>query len=208
MRDDERGQALVEAALFLPLVLLLMFGAIYISQFSVVAARTQLAVRYGANTANTAALYSVANIYSGMGATPTLGTCTAPLVSVLSDGAPLPGPTLAPYWQPASATSSCTTAASKNQGAQFLSLFVASTVQTVSASVNVPNYLQKYAGVTAGSSTSAQQAFARTADPGLILCSSKEVRNRVYAALAASTPSPDPSPAGSPTPIPVDPFCT
>jgi hypothetical protein len=191
--------------LFLPLALLVLFGTIYVSQFTVVGSRTQLAVRYGSTTTNTTSLYSVAAIYNELAGSQAAAQCSPPPVAVLWDGAPLPGPTSAQYWQPAGTpTSSCTAQTSKNKGAQFLALYIASTVQTVTATPQVPMFLQKYANISVGTQTTATEAFARTTDPALIMCASKEVFDRVNAALMLATPTPFPTPTG---PVPLDNAC-
>src|SRR5260370_23070365 len=172
VRPAERGQTIPEAVFFLPIVLFALFGTIYVSQFWVVAERTQLAVRFGSPATDPATLYSVANIYSAA-TNLNLATCTAAPVTVLWDGAPLPGPTSAPYWLPAATSdspkSTCQANYSKNQGAQFLALYVASTLQMVKTRVNVPDFLVKFAGFTGPSDLmTATESFAPPSDPSPI----------------------------------------
>lgn len=199
MRHCERGQSLVEFALFLPLVLFGLFGTIYITQFFVSAERTQLAVRYGNPVSNPSTLYSVAGIYNASSTTPT-ATCSPAPTSALYDGAPLPGPTSAPYFIPTSSFATCDATFSKNNGAQFLSLYVASTQQTITSAITSPTFLQKYMALASSASTSASETFARPADPASIMCHSKEVSTRVNAALYVASPAPTLSPGPSPLP--------
>jgi hypothetical protein len=208
MSHAQRGQTLPESAFFLPIVLLALFGTIYVSKFWVVAERTQLAIRYGSPATNPSADYNVANIYNAA-TNPAAATCTSAPLTVLWDGAPLPGPTSAPYWLPATtpaSSSTCSPAFSKNQGAQFLALYVQSTQLNMTTYVNVPQFLVNYAGLGNSASTSASQAFGRPADPAGIMCHSKEVYARVTAALNAS-PLPAPSPVASPSPLPYGNVC-
>jgi hypothetical protein len=206
MRHAERGQTIPESVFFLPIVLLALFGIIYVSQFWVVAERTQLAVRYGNPANNPAGLYSVANIYAAV-TNPTGANCTLPPVAVLWDGAPLPGPTTATYWLPATSTPGCLPAFSKNQGAQFLALYVASSKITMSTTVNIDPFLQQFAGLASFVTTDAAATFARPADPASIMCHSKEVSTRVTAALNAPSPDPTTTPVASPSPLPFGNFC-
>jgi hypothetical protein len=206
MRHAQRGQTIPESVFFLPIVLLALFGIIYVSQFWVVAERTQLAVRFGNPATNPAALYNVANIYAAA-TNPTGADCTLPPVAVLWDGAPLPGPTSAPYWLPAMSTPGCDPSFSKNQGAQFLALYVASSQISVTTRVNIDPFLQSFAGLAAFVPTSASATFARPADPASIMCHSKEVNTRVTAALNAPSPDPSTSPVPSPSPLPFGNVC-
>lgn len=206
----ERGQTLGESVLFFPIVILLMMGIIYASQYFVVGTRAQLTVRYGTSVANNATIYSVANIYAAIATGPQSAACVGAPVTVMSDGAPLPGPLSAPYWQPASASSTCNAQFSQGRGAQFLSLVVGSTQQTVVATANVLQPVGDFLSansVTLGAATTASASFARTADPGTILCDSKEVRNRVFASLMVPSPAPTATAGPNPTPLPVSNAC-
>src|ERR1700681_1086721 len=57
-RYAERGQALFETLIALPLMLVSLFAIIYFSRLGVVSERTQYAVRYGAEIADPADLFS------------------------------------------------------------------------------------------------------------------------------------------------------
>jgi hypothetical protein len=206
LNHGERGQALVESALFLPVVLLVLFGAMYVGQFGVVSERAQLAVRYGGVTAaQSSNLYSAAAIYQGV-ANPTLpAACPTPPVDVMEEGGPLPGPVSDPYWRATSAVGTCQAAAYRIGGAQFLaSHFFAVSVDTVTATFDVASrapYLQPFLGGTL--STSARQSFAHPADPGTILYCSQEVQKRVSNAIQSATAAaatPPPAPGNTPPP--------
>src|SRR5579872_2831353 len=53
----QRGTAMVESAIFMPLFLLILFGIIWAVQSSVQSERVQIAVRYGGFVSNEAAPY-------------------------------------------------------------------------------------------------------------------------------------------------------
>lgn len=205
LRSASRGQALAESALFLPLVLLVLFGTIYVSQYGVLAQRTQLAVRY-AGLIQTNSLYSAAQIYNFLSQpSGTIPSCPSPPPALVTSGPPLPGPASAPYWQPVSVTTSCTPIAHSVGGAQFLAadIFVASQ-DTVTTQLAVFPYLQSVIGAPTVS-VSASEPFAHTADPSAILYCSQEVNSRVSNAVmgALTPPTPNPSPTASSSPAPL-----
>lgn len=206
LRSASRGQSLVEAGIFIPLIVLLLFGTIFVSQVGVLAERTQLTVRYGAMVASNS-VYSAATIYSFLaqpsGSVP---TCPAPPTGVLTDAAPFPGPVSATYWQPSSATSSCATIVHSVGGSQFLlsSIYVAQQ-NTVATHIPVLSYLT---GIVGGNTINvgASEPFARAADPSVFLYCSQEVNNRVRNAVMGALqpqPAPTPTPASSSSPSPL-----
>ena len=206
LRSASRGQSLVETILFMPIVLLVLFGTVYASQYGVLAERSQLAVRYG-GLIGSSSIYSAATIYNFL-AQPSgsLPACPPPPSGVLTDAAPLPGPVSAPYWQPSGVQSSCAPIAHSAGGAQFLASHIfAASQDSVSASLPVFGYLQKMIG-TASVSVGASESFAHAADPSAILYCSQEVHDRVQqAVLGALQPQPLPTPTpvttSSPAPI-------
>jgi hypothetical protein len=202
----ERGQTLVETALFLPLVLLVLFGTIYVGHLGVVGDRAQLAIRYGGitNFASTSSgIYNNSAIYTAA-QNPTLpASCPTPAAFALYDAAPLPGPTTPPYWQPKSVAGTCTPAAYRIGGAQFLaSHFFAASNESLTATVDPPLFLEHLNVVGAGQVATAAIAFVHPADPSTILYCSSEVDTRVVAALMAPTTTVTPPPSPLPTPNP------
>jgi hypothetical protein len=205
LRSASRGQALAESAIFLPLVLLMLFGTVFVSQYGVLAERTQLAARYS-GLVGSSSLYSAATIYNFLaqpaGALP---SCPTPPPGIVTDSAPLPGPASAAYWSPSQVTTSCAFVAHSVGGAQFIPayLYVASQ-ETVTTQLAVFPYLQNVIG-SGSVSVAASEAFAHTADPSAILYCSQEVHNRVQdavlGALQAATPAPSPSASSSPSPL-------
>lgn len=205
---NSRGQTLIEMVVAMPIVLLALFGIIYVSRFGVVNERAELALRYGSIDVFDAGSnqYSAANIYSNLsGIVP---ACPTPPVSILTGTGPFPGPTSAPIWQPDSdvaKTSGCTAGTYGFGGSQFIaSHFFAESTSSISAGIDVPYYLQKLIGSHTTAATSA--SFLHAAYPAIILYCSTEVTNRVDGAITASgssippTPIPDGSPQGTPPP--------
>jgi len=104
----QRGQALTETAIFLPVFLLLLFGMMWIVQFSVLNERAQIAVRYSGLVSNESSPYdgfSLYAIYNNVGghSQAATTTCATPppdaFINDPSNGA-FPGPTSQPFWQP------------------------------------------------------------------------------------------------------------
>jgi hypothetical protein len=196
-----RGQTIIEFVVAMPIVLLALFAVIYFSQYGVVSERAELALRYGGLVEfnDTASVYSAADIYNNMNGN--YMNCPAPSLGVLSDGGPFPGPTSAPFWQPASdanvpaPSSSCQSAPQGFGGSQFIaSHFWGETQLSVNAGVDVPPYLQPALGGATAGQTNTTLGFIHAAYPSVIMYCSTEVRNRVDAAITASGNAPLPTP--------------
>ena len=190
-RHAQRGQALVESAFFVPLLLIVLFGAMYFSQLSVLSQRMQVAIRYSANVAfanGSAPAYSAANIYTGT--TGGGSVCASPQPGLLSNASPFPGPTTQPYWQPLSSpapTSSCTQQTIDLGGASFLmARFLTQGNVQMSAAVPVPGILQAILGVTGGSdSISASAPWVHPAWPASIIACISKTATAEHDALTA-----------------------
>lgn len=207
LTSASRGQALAESAIFLPLVLLVLFGTIYVSQYGVLAERTQLAVRYG-GLVGSSSLYSAGTIYNFLSQPAgTIPGCPTPPPGIVTDTAPLPGGASAPYWLPQSVSASCATIVKSVGGAQFVAagLFEASQ-DSVTTQLTVFPYLQSVLGGSAVT-VAASEPFAHPADPSAILYCSQEVHDRVHdavmGALQPAPPSPSPTPTSSASPTPL-----
>ncbi len=203
-----RGQALIEMTIVLPIVLLALFGILYVARLGVVGERAQLALRYGgiAGFINGSGAYSAANIYANLNPSSIPQPCPTPAMGAFDNSAPFPGPTSAPFWQPDSTSNAapCAPAVFGLGGAQFLaSHFFSATSLTVNANVDVPSYIQTALGETV-QGVSASETFVHPAFPGMILYCSTEVRNRVNGAITAEGSSipPTPIPNGAPNPSP------
>lgn len=187
-RQSERGQALLETALFLPLALLVLFGTIYFSRQGVIAERTQRAMRYGAMMSfNSAQVYGVEGIYAGLPENPPSPDCPAAVVTDTIAGVTDEiggGSPPIRYFRPDSTpTATCSISFITMKGGasfQAFNLFMASQ-QTVSAGVNVPAYLQPLLG--AGANTTASMGYLHSVSPAAIEYCIQKVGNSVSAAL-------------------------
>ncbi len=92
MRNGERGQAVLETAIFLPLFIVLLFGVIWVAPAAVQYERTASAVRYAGLISQRNGQYSNLSSYAIYAelASPTLPNiaCTTPSTDPLSDAAP------------------------------------------------------------------------------------------------------------------------
>lgn len=201
LKSYSRGQTIIELVVAMPIVLFVLFAIIYIARYGVLSERAELALRYGGITGfQNSSAYSAADLYLYDGDLSSMPQpCATPPTTVLTGGGPFPGPSPAPFWQPDTdinaPAASCVSNANGFGGAQFLaSHYVGYTVETISASVDVPSYLRPVLGSTATATTTAQ--FEHAADPGLIMYCSTQVHDRVWGALTAdettaATPPPD-----------------
>lgn len=187
----------------MPIVLFVLFAIIYTARMGVVSERAELALRYGGITQfnSTSNSYSAANIYATINSDMSQGPSPCPTapVSIFAGGSPMPGPTSAPFWQPdtdvAPPSSTCTSTVIGFGGAQFMAThYMGASILNVTANLDVPTYLKPLMGSSAVISTTAQ--FVHSAYPGLILYCSKEVHDRVWAAITAesTTMTPPPGP--------------
>lgn len=217
----QRGQALTETVIMLPIALFTLFAILYLSHAGVMMERTQSAIRYAGFAGfygQSNAAFTVADIYSNLqGGTQPVPCPTAP-PGAFSDTAPYPGPASPRLWGPDwQISSNCGTIIRNIGGAEFLaSRDLSATVINVQTGVNVPPYLAPFIGNTAV--MYAQTAFAHPAYPGIILYCNADTFNAVRDSLTAmrtvATPSPVPAstptpmPSGAPTPLPVSPVPT
>ena len=206
-----RGQTLIETALCLPIVLLVLFGIIWIANEGVVDERAQLSLRYGgiASFASTqSGPYSVAAIYTGLSQPLNAAPCPTPPAGAFNHTSPFPGPTSGAFWQPANNNPKCFPLVSSIGGAQFLaSHYVYASNPQIAATINVPTYLSAQSALASTITKTASGFFAHAAPPGIILYCSKEVNDRVTGAITASgsAPAPTPIPTTGPTPTPPPP---
>jgi hypothetical protein len=120
VKHAQRGQAVIETVIFLPLFLIALFGIIWTVQAAVQYERVESAVRYAgliSQEANPYAEYSLYALYGQLGsATMPTFVCVTPLADPLSDASPTyhsssyANTASAPFWSPASSTPSCPSA--------------------------------------------------------------------------------------------------
>jgi hypothetical protein len=162
VKHAQRGQALVETALFLPLMLLLLFAIIYLSQAGVAQERGQVAVRYG-SLVSPAKNYSVEAMYQAYGAglpspTPYSSPTACPGTSasdtqaavnqaqMLPSNAPTSFPTTQPFWRVPSPSAGCVMGERQVSQGAYPGLtvgFVEAMTNTVTATTIVPSYLSR-----------------------------------------------------------------
>jgi hypothetical protein len=186
----QRGQAMVETAIFLPVSLLILFAILYFARYGVLEERAQSAVRYGAMVSyETAARYRAADIYATLAANAApSGLCPSAVAvdsgAVLNggqSGAPAQG-----YFKPdtaAFATCTVTTVGFAAAGPDAYRYFTV-TRHTAGGSLSIPPYLSALANATGG--VSASLGFVHTDPPGIIMYCTAHVGAAVSAALNGS----------------------
>lgn len=199
----QRGTAMVESAIFLPLFLLILFGIIWAVQSSVQSERVQIAVRYGGLVSNEAAPYvgySLYGLYTQVAAPTIANSCSAPTTDALTNTGTFPGPASNPFWSPESGQTNGT--CSKGQavltgGELSNSIVFLQTTSSITTQVSVPTPLQSTLG-TANQNLSATENFFDTPDLGTLLSCYTELDSAVKQSLA-DTPQGVTTP---PTPLP------
>lgn len=194
VKEAQRGQTLVETALFMPIMLLLLFAVMYFSNLGTVYQRAQIAARYGALIGfggQNGATYSAAAIYAST-ETPN-GSCAAPPQTLMVNASPFPGPTSAPYWGPDWTKTSSTCAAATQQlvGAKFLaSRYMTAGNVSVQAQSVMPAPLVNFLPGFTADVVSAGQSWVHPAWPGAILACTMKTAAVEQEALTALGTSP------------------
>jgi len=179
-RHAQRGQALTETAVILPLFLLVLFGMIWVTQTSVIGERSQIAVRFSGLVSNEAqpwAQYSLYALYNGLPGSstyPAVSTCSTPAPDALLTNGQFSGisganPAL-PFFTPTGIIGgSCTRGVAILQGGSLASpMVLIQTQSSIQSSTNVPSPLL---GLGANSNITAQQNFIVSPDvPRLMSC--------------------------------------
>lgn len=186
----QRGQALIETAIFLPVVLLILFGIVYFSRLGVISERTQSAVRYGTLVSyNSAQVYSGADIYNGLGvAAGPSSVCPATVatdttLAITHGNAPAGSATPAPFFRPdVAASAACTVTILSFTGPPFEAghLFTV-TRATAVAGISVPPYLSAFLGTT--NNATASLGYMHSDPPSVILYCVGSLGSAVAAAL-------------------------
>lgn len=201
----QRGQAIAETALFVPIFLIVLFGVIWVVQSSVVNERVQAAVRFSGLVSNEASpytLYGLGALYDGLpgvAATETY-TCVSPSTDALLNNGYFPGPQTVNFFQPASGQ----TSGSCSRGVTYLSggtltqpvLFV-QTTSNITSAITIPSYLTNI--LNNPQFLTATQNFFDTPDMQSLMDCYTDFGNMAAASLldtaqgasAAPTPLPD-----------------
>ena len=186
----QRGQALLETAIFLPVALMVLFAILYFARFGVLEERAQTAVRYGATVSYEAANPpAAAQIYATLAANaapsgtcpPSVATDTLNALDGAQSGAQAQG-----FWKPDSLPSAtCTVSvvgftSTKPDAFRYLTV----TTHTVGGSLDVPAYIA--ATIGAHGNVTASLGMAHPDPPGIIMYCTAHVGAAVAAALNAT----------------------
>lgn len=201
LKGGSRGQALIETAFCLPIVMLALFAVIYFCNLGVVSERVQLTARYGALNlfaADSGPAYSASDLYNG---TINGSVCPAPPLTLLTNGAPLTAITPSPtFWNPDASKAeidSCTLTTKDLGGASFLMAryLTAGTVNVsayASAGLIPTHYAQQIFGGSPND-VSESLSWVHAAWPGAIVaCAAKtgqEVEDLLTATETVTLPS-------------------
>lgn len=188
VREAERGQALVETVLFLPVALVVLFAIVYFARFGVLDERTQTALRYGAQVSYESSVrYSAADIYATV-ATTGSPVCPSNAVSDMTGIVNGTGPSASAraFWKPdVPATATCTVTTANFGGASWSSYhYVTVTHQSVAATMNVPSSLASLLGGTG--TVSGSLGYAHADPPSMIIWCVSNVATAVSTALNVS----------------------
>jgi len=218
MRHSERGQAMIETAFFLPVMLIAMVAIIYFSRFGILQERAPIAARYASLVSNAgtnnASVFSIQEMYAelrreasdpramapqGSGACSTFakGDAQATLTQrTTSDGAS--SRTAPPYFQPialSDAPTNCETGVLSlpTTNADIASAYFSVQYTHVNAQQEVPAYLQPIIGVVTGV-VLAGMSNVRPASPSNILYCSSAFAGAIANYLGPSEPAPQAAP--------------
>jgi hypothetical protein len=197
MRDAQRGQAIAETVVFLPMFLLSLFGIIWAVQAAVQYERIESAVRYAglvSQHADPYSDYSLYSMYTQLGSTlmPTV-TCVTPLTTPLSDAAPTYSsiyltPTSNPFWQPYAATPRCSSSGIigiEHGSALTQDVILSEQEPGMTSKINAPSYLTSALGTT--TSMTAQTYFFRPVGVNVILACYSALNTQIQHSLQYAT---------------------
>jgi Flp pilus assembly protein TadG len=183
----QRGQALVETILFLPVALVMLFALLYFARIGVLEERAQSAVRYAALMSyESPARYSAATIYDAVAANaPAVNACPASVVidtTSILNGTGASG-SARPFWRPDHpATATCGITMVNSGGASWAAYhYVTVSTHSVTGSLDVPPYVTSLFGVTG--TVTASLAYAHADNPSTIIYCVANVASAVAAGL-------------------------
>jgi hypothetical protein len=215
----QRGQAMVETAVFLPLFLLVLFGVIWTVQSSVMSERSQISVRFSgliSDEANPYQQYSLGALYDGLPgiAASEVYACASPGPDALQNDPAtgiFPGPKSPTFFQPISGTTvgSCTQGPAHLTGGALASpqLFV-HTQSTVSTQVPVPSFLQGTLGSMTQFLSASQNYFDGPDVQTLLTCYNDGQTDDLGTVVMESLTHYTLDAASAPTPLPDTPVTT
>ena len=186
----QRGQALVETALFLPIALLLLFAVLHFARLGVLEERAQSAVRYGATVSyEGASQIGAAQIYATIAANaaPSAACPAAVVTDTLGalNGAQS-GSQAQGFWKTDSvpAATCAVSTAGFTATATDAYRYVAVSAHSVTGTLTVPAYAVATFG--AKGNIAASLGYVHTASPGLIMYCTSHVGASVAAALGGT----------------------
>lgn len=193
-RESERGQALTETAVFMPLFLLVLFGLLWVVQFSVVNERAQIAVRYSGLISNESSPYqnySLYAVYANVGAV-SQGSSPAPCVTPPADAfsndpanGAFPGPVSQPFWVPESPpTGSCGITHALVSTSMSVPMLLSSTSSSVTVQKQILLTMPSNLGGLQSVTMNAQQNFFDTPDVGSLMKCFPDIGSDVSATLS------------------------
>jgi Flp pilus assembly protein TadG len=190
VKHAQRGQALVETMMLLPVALVVLFAILYFARFGVLEERAQSAVRYGALMSyESASNYSASDIYNTVGShPPPISVCSANVVpdTVTALNGTGPSGSAQPFWKPDHpATATCTVSTASFGGASWAAYhYLTITKHTVTASMDVPAYVTSVLGMTGN--VTASLAYAHADPPSTIIYCVSNTAAAVAAGLNVS----------------------
>ncbi|HEY8297904.1 MAG TPA: TadE/TadG family type IV pilus assembly protein [Candidatus Baltobacteraceae bacterium] len=202
---SQRGQALAETALILPLFLLLLYGVMWVVRAGVVNERVQIAVRYSGLVSNQSSPYVEYSIYAlynnleGIGSPPTLA-CSVPDSAALQNIAPFPGPQTSAFWQPGTTAGTCRSDHASLQGGGLIQPQVFThTLSSITSQTPIEGGLLTSALGSTAQQVSASQNYLDAPGLGTVLVCFPEIDDAVSASLQNTAPI---LPVGSIAPLP------
>ena len=181
----QRGQAMLETAVFLPVALIVLFAILYFARYGVLEERAQSAVRYAAQISyESPSTYSAANIYAGIAANGVPAPSCAS--SVASDTVNVLQGVAAGssgFWKPdTTPVATCAVTTASFGGASWAAFhYFTVTQHTVTASLAVPSSIAAAIGSTG--SVSASLGYLHTDPPSMIMYCVNGLGATVAAAL-------------------------
>lgn len=204
LKHAQRGQAIAETIVFLPMFLLSLFGIIWAVQVAVQYERVESAVRYAgivSQHVNPYTDYSLYSLYTQVGSAsmPTI-TCVAPLTTPLSDAAPTYisaylNTTSNPFWQPYSAVPTCPSASVTGipAGHDFNvdAMFIVEQ-PGITSTISAPSFLKPVLGTL--TSATAQAYFIRQPGVNVIIACYASLNTKIQYSLNYVSDGNDASP--------------
>ena len=200
-RHGQRGAALIESAIALPVALLTLYGVLYGTQLGTINERVQSAVRYTGVLAAQAQPYhdySLYMLYNGLGDNAPVhrGSCPAPPSDVLQGGTDFAGQSVAvaQFFRPATFTTICTPQNAIMSGDGLSRSFIVLESDPV-VTADIPTTYGSYGGTA-----TATERFYRSPDLSTVgHCLPSVYANTIQLAL---NPALDSQAAGTTQPLP------